>query len=600
MTECTNENIHLFIKYMRGELHRKEERQVDSHVQSCQDCYFNFAYVEEIFRNRQKLSIDEKTLLFKYISDPIWQYEQNKLKQQIKQEILTELKLLNNIAISTGVSKNDTASPTGKIDRVNNSEINSSNTRKQSKESNDTNASLIRQNSQLAHRGYSIFIAVAFTIIFLSLSTSIYLIVKNQNLSLFTSSTISSSRVSPSPITTPSITIANNTNSINYTRNTFVDNNLYQQLDSAIDRYLESKGSYHLKQAQDIANDIERKYGDKYGVDLVAYYEAVPKSAIEKLLGCRKELKTLITKSNGDHYEEKLKRTQQVEQELLLLGNIIEAYHTKFFISKLYVKTLNFQSAKIIFEEGLKFSNSHNYILLKGYFLMWQSKYYSEVANYSEAQIGLEQAISIGTSLGVSELVVSSSMSLSAIYHLNNDDKKALELAQSVLIKPLSFTNEQLISLLQISGMSAFKLKFYILTDAYFNNAISLSQKINNSFFLGLSYTFLGTTLAERGKFAQADDYYTKALALTETIDDDISKMDLLSRVKGYQAKSKLLEGKFEASVQLYEETLKITQILKLENNLERSQLNEGLAISLQKLSNNTKAQEYLSIAKYY
>ncbi|KAF0244037.1 MAG: hypothetical protein FD167_3696 [bacterium] len=289
MTECTNENIHLFIKYMRGELHRKEERQVDNHVQQCQDCFFNFAYVEEIFRNRQKLSVDEKTLLFKYISDPIWQHEHNKLKQQIKQEVLAELKLLNNLANSAGANKNDNANPTSKSDKVNNSDINSSNTRKQSKESNDTNTTLISQSSQrLAHRGQSIFIAVAFTIIFLSLSATIFLIVKNQNLSLFTSSAI----------TTPNTTIANNTS------NTSADNNLYQQLDSAIDRYLESKSNSHLEQAQDIAKDIERKYGDKYGFDLVRYYQTVPFLVLEKLLICRKKLAELTNQASGDDYRQ--------------------------------------------------------------------------------------------------------------------------------------------------------------------------------------------------------------------------------------------------------------------------------------------------------
>ncbi|MBI4852772.1 MAG: hypothetical protein HY819_13335 [Acidobacteria bacterium] len=576
MIECSNKNIHLFFKYVKSELTRKEEYSIDRHLQSCEDCLFNFAYVEEIYTKEHLLSSDEKTLFIKYLSDPIWKNELEKIKKEIKQEIIETI-------YKNNITKSDTVLTSIKLQSIDSNKV----TLKKPKNIYNTYSNFPSNNKYLA---------VAFILIFTSLSTSIYLVInkdsnQSNQLSIVAPYSISSNNNTSNSIGNIYKEIANNNS---------VSNNLYQELDLAIDEYLEYRDISSIKKAREIATEIDKKHGDKYGMDLVKFYESVSPQLISKLSKSHQKIKSLMAEVNGDYYNNKINQAKELEQELLSMGAIIDAYKTKLFISKMQVKKLDFQSAKVIFQEGLSFSNKNNYLLLKAYFLMWQSKSESDLANFSQAQIGLEEVISTGTELGINELVVSSTISLAAIYHLTNEDKKALELSQSILAKPFSFTQEQTISLLQISGMSAFKLKFYTLADTYFYNSISLSKKINNDFFLALSYVFLATTLAERHYFTKADDYYTKAITLSETIKDKTSKMDLLSRIKGYQAKNKLLAGEFDQSANLYQETLRIMQALKLENNLELSQLNEGLAICLEKISDSSKAKEYFAKANYY
>ena len=586
MTECTNENIHLFIKYMRGELHRKEERQIDNHVQQCQDCFFNFAYVEEIFRNRQKLTTDEKTLLFKYISDPIWQHEQNKLKQQIKQEVLAELNLLNNTAISASATKNDTANSTSKSDKTNN-DINSSNDKKQSKESNDRNTALISQNSYIAHRGYSIFIAVAFTIIFLSLSTSIYLIIKNQNLSLFTSSAI----------TTPNVTIANNTSNTSIIS---VDNNLYQQLDSVIDKYLESKGSSDLQQAEDIANEIKQKYGDKYGVDLVVYYQSVPLSEIDKLPAFRKEMFELINQTPGDHYEEALKQSQKLERTLFQVGNKIEAYRVKTITNKLHTMLYNYKLSELTTQEGLKFSTDNQYLFLRGYFLLWQAKQLSETSSFEQSEKIFQQTVAIGQQIHLDDLITTARVSLSTLYHLNSDDLKCLETAQNLLSKPEKMKKTRIIALLQIAGLAATSLKYDTLSNQYLKDSLRLAEEIKNPAYVARSYMFLSLSLAEKKNFLDSNNYYLRTIENIAKITDEKTRLEALYISLGYYGKVKLLEGDFAQASNTYKQALTIMKDLNIQNNLQLSQINEGLAIASRELKNDKETQQYLATANYY
>ena len=90
---CKKLNIKLFIFYVNGELSRQEERLIDSHCGECADCRANLAYIYEIVKGKQKFSIDEQTLLLKYLQDPIYKDNIQKFKDKIKQEILTEIKI---------------------------------------------------------------------------------------------------------------------------------------------------------------------------------------------------------------------------------------------------------------------------------------------------------------------------------------------------------------------------------------------------------------------------------------------------------------------------------------------------------------------------
>jgi len=172
MRKCVKENIVNYIKYVRCELGRTEERRLDHHIQKCEDCLISFAYIEEIVTNKQKLEDDEKTLLLRYLSDPIWLYEREKLKQEI-------------LVLTTNIDKVSTIK-TDIFDSSHTDKIVITNT-------DNSNTVKGKKNTKLTSR-YSLLIAAALILVFLSLPLGIYLSINKKQ---------SSSLIEPSASTIP-------------------------------------------------------------------------------------------------------------------------------------------------------------------------------------------------------------------------------------------------------------------------------------------------------------------------------------------------------------------------------------------------------------
>ncbi len=240
--------------------------------------------------------------------------------------------------------------------------------------------------------------------------------------------------------------------------------------------------------------------------------------------------------------------------------------------------------------------------MLQGYFLLWKAKNTSLTDNFPDTEQTFKSVINIGQRIGINELVVNPAMTLTGLYQMRDEDQKALETAQSVLPNlNQSDTNiELIIGLKQMAGLAAFKLGFSDLADSYLHDAIELSEKSKNPYLIATSYTFLGLTLAETKNFVQSQEAYSKAQTAVLQIQEEDTRLDALSIVLGYQAKAKLLEGDFQQTANLYRETLSIIEKLGIKSNLEASQLNEGLAIALQKIQLNKESQEHFALASHY
>jgi hypothetical protein len=87
MADCSNQNIHLFVKCLNKSLSSEQKEELEIHVSRCEDCFLNFVYVEEILNNKQKLSYREKDLLVRYMIDPILQMELDRMKEQVLSEL---------------------------------------------------------------------------------------------------------------------------------------------------------------------------------------------------------------------------------------------------------------------------------------------------------------------------------------------------------------------------------------------------------------------------------------------------------------------------------------------------------------------------------
>ncbi|MBI4852591.1 MAG: zf-HC2 domain-containing protein, partial [Acidobacteria bacterium] len=253
MVDCSNKNIHIFFKYVKGELTRKEEYSIDHHLQNCEDCLFNFAYVEEIYTKKHLLSSDEKTLFIKCLSDPLWNSEIEKIKKGIRQELYEEIENLNSIknkSIDRSDNKTNITTPDVVLTSV---------------KLRPTDSNVVGFNREnTSYKRYSSFsrinkylVAAASIVIFAGLSTSVYLIInKATNLSLSLSRPTSSFS-SPSTNINSNSPIYNIYNKITNNKPKSAGTNLYQELDLAIDEYLEHQDISYINKAREIATDID-------------------------------------------------------------------------------------------------------------------------------------------------------------------------------------------------------------------------------------------------------------------------------------------------------------------------------------------------------
>jgi tetratricopeptide (TPR) repeat protein len=171
-------------------------------------------------------------------------------------------------------------------------------------------------------------------------------------------------------------------------------------------------------------------------------------------------------------------------------------------------------------------------------------------------------------------------------------------MAQSILIKPENMKKERIITLMQLAGLAACNLKYYSLSTSYLKQSATLAEEINNPAFTARSYMFLSLVSGEMKQFSESEVYYSKAVNQANKLEDTNGRLNAQFLISGYYGKIKLLEGNFDKAAQAYQETLLTLQELKLNNNLELSQVNEGLATALKELNRLDEAQQYLAIAK--
>lgn len=565
MPLCTTENVPLFVMYIKKELPEEQTLKLEHHFKECSDCKVNCLYTKEILQLKHPLSCDEKTLLLKYLTDPLWYYAISNAKKQI----LSEVKELIQESKPNNIKKLDFANKV--VDKT------------------IDNQNYIKNIFQQ----YTYFIVTVLMISSITLGYFSYLTITNKNFNLSSKNSLSSL----------SIAEGNNNpfieNSSDFA-DSFQDNILYKQLDTNINEYLTTKDNFYLKQSKTIAQELQSKYQENYGVDLVKYYETVPVEKLPELSVYRGQMLILLSNNSGSDIEQRLKESQELENKFLELGNTVEAYRVKTITNKMYSLLPNYEKTKLTAREGLKFSTDNNYLFLQGYFLLWQANLLSEEVSLEESEKTFQEIIQIGEKIKIYDFVSRPKLSLAALYHLNNEDQKSLEMVQSLLNNSEKMKKERIISLMQLAGLASSKLKQYDLSKVYLKESVRLAKEINNSALSARSYTYLSLVSAELKNFSDSEEYHLKSINETNRLADNTTKLNTVFLISGYYGKTKLLAGDFEAATKIYQESLSMFQELNLKNNLELSQLNEGLAIALKELNKIDEAEKYFATANQY
>ncbi len=560
---CATENVPLFVMYVKGELPEKHKSKLEVHLSHCADCKMNLAYVKEILQFKHPLSADEKTLLLRYLSDPLFYY----FIQGVRKQVLSDVKeIVKEFNVHFKNNENTEAYKDGKI---------------------NPSSKLSYQN-----RPYSYAVMTVAIGVFLALGSLIVLSLSVRYPAL--QSYLPFSKTNSLAINETSSNSLSSDLPINLTKTS--ETNRYQQLDTAIDEFLSTKNKEHLVKAESIAKDIQLFYEDNYGVDLVGYYQSVPDLAISKLVDYRKEFTILESMPKGDNYQQRMEKSQALANNFLLIGNLPESYKVKNFLFRCMVKNYQHTKANLLFNEAISFTKKHNYKLLVGQFLLWKGKHLSLSSDFVKTEETFKEALNIGEKVQSNQIIASCGSSLAAIYQANNEDKKALEIAKKLLSQTQE-NNELFISLNQIAGIAAFKLGFHTLSDTYLQQAISHAQKINNPYLVATSWAFLGVTLAEKQDFSLAKEAYLESHQALNQIKENHSRLDALSIVVGYEAKANFLSENYSEAISLYKESLTAIEQLGVDSYLEVAQLNEALAIATQKTGNLAEAQKYIAIA---
>lgn len=378
-------------------------------------------------------------------------------------------------------------------------------------------------------------------------------------------------------------------------------NNLYEELETAIDDYLLSSDTKTLQQAQDIANKIYSKNDDRWGIGLVDYYRKTSKTDHPKLVQLRREFSRLKMANFRDNYTKNLKETSNLVEHFLLMGDQQEAYKTKTLLSRIYA--LNFGAPETVLEDGLSYANQNKFKILEVYFLLWDAKNLIQKLPTSQQIRKLEQVIELGKNLNLNDVIISAGVSLAGYYERDEQNRKALilceQLKQLINVAPTN-KYKSLVSVLQIQGMASFKLGNKKITDSCFYEAIKICKEKNEFFHLALTYAFIANNYTQDGVYEQSEIYLNLAENEIVKLSDQKSYLDIFSTVLAYRAKLKLKTGEYEKSAGLYKTAIRHLETLGLEGrSLEMQQLNEGLFLALN-AQGDPKAEDSQVLAVYY
>lgn len=370
--------------------------------------------------------------------------------------------------------------------------------------------------------------------------------------------------------------------------------NLYQYLDLSLDQYLETSDPKHLEKAKSIAERIASKYDDQWGKDVVKSYSVT--SIDKSLLKNRLQLLKLLNSPITDDFLELRKQSEALVKFFTLRGNSPEAYRAKSVLEKVLTMQDN-QNYKVLYSDGMEYANSKNYKYLELHFKLWDLKYRSSNLD-NETEKDFESFIAEAKSLDLDELASSAMSGLAGICELTNRDEKALSLAEDAL-RLSQAGYGQTISLLQIAGISSCKLKNYEKGNEYLQQALKVGNQYKDTHAIILAYNFLGTMKTSQGETSEAEKYFTKAENLLLFIKDEMNRKSLEGLTIGYRAKNEFQKQNYLLASELYQKSLNDLTEVQGDNDMYLSELNEGLAVALEKLGNNG-TEKYRTIAEEY
>lgn len=571
--QCADCDSILFVFSYLGELTEEEKNKLDEHSIDCGYCLGLSLQIAEIMSGADKPTDTEFKLLLKFFATRLWSVKED----QIVDEIIRRLEARGNLK--------------------NNSLPNTLLALKQTLEAKEVailhELSKAQQKQEYLESGLKELRYKTTAIIFLLFISSLVFCTF-----LFFSPT-KNPDMQEVKTTSPKVNdqSINEFDPFNFTNKSVNTLDLYSQLDLAIDAHLSSNGSFGLAEAYRVAKEIKNNYKDNYGVDLVGYYSSLSVDELEKAQTHRQQLSSLKFRA-GETGSTVLKNAKVLVDDLLSVGNKLEAYKARLTVAKIYALTFNHNPDNdLLLSDAIRYCTENKYLFLKVGFLLWKAKNENLELTHEEIEHSFREVINLAKDLKLQQIEGSATMSLAMSCHQNNHNKEALDLTVNAINRELKYNN--MAAIWYTRALAEFKLGMWQASEQHLYTALELAKSRKDIFNVGLCYVFLGLTASESGLFNKAEAFFNEAEKVGNALESEPA-FDLFSRINGYRAKSKLLEGDYASAIFFYKDTLAKLQKLNVKNSLELSQVSTGLAISLEKTGQREEAIKYRLTGEHY
>lgn len=368
--------------------------------------------------------------------------------------------------------------------------------------------------------------------------------------------------------------------------------NFYIDFDESIDQFLSTQNYSYLSEAEKIANLCEKENKDKYLSDLLLFYKSRKKESFPYLLLNRSKLKDLFETSYSENPKQYIEDLVKLEDTFLLDQNKLEAYKTRTLRIKAYVLTNDLKWQSLI-KDCISYAQSNNYRILECYFLLWQAK-----SKYSDMQIELEKVVKLSKELQLVDAMISSQLSLAALYQISEKNIESLLICEELL------QNEKISKPARVSALicsSLIYLKFNEIDKSrkLLVQGLEIASKNNQLYNTCIISVHLGLSYLEEKNYKEAFLYFASAKNLSEQLKDDQLKAEIIHRAYAYEGKIYLNNQKYKVAYEKYLSALEEYKKIKHKNNYVLAEINQGIAKSLEKIDSQ-KAQEYIVNANYY
>ncbi|MEW6737996.1 MAG: hypothetical protein AB1489_42355, partial [Acidobacteriota bacterium] len=378
----------------------------------------------------------------------------------------------------------------------------------------------------------------------------------------------------------------------------------YEQLDRHIDDYLTALqtgnslgASNALTGAEQIANEIAAKTGDRFGLDLVSYYRTVPLTNINQLREARKLRADVEAISIIDYFDDAIKKAGHAKTLFNSVGATCETLKTDVQLAKYLNKSDALKDAQILLDASIPQVAEKQYLFIHAWLLYWKGELHCNTSQFNQAIESYENCIRIAKPLDAPNFLVSPLVMLSSIYYTTNDNERAFELAYQAMETSLAIGRPLPIQLVQVMGISAFNLKFQSLAQTYLDHSVKLAEAQNNNSYLVMSHIFSGITQAEQHHTAEAEIGFAKAFEALSKIADQKARDRMEYAVTGYYARAQMIAGNVDKATELYVRSLELAEKTNLQQKLALSQLHQGLGECLIAKGNIDRAKIELEMA---